>query len=164
MSGQPNRMTPDGEREFIITRVVDAPRALVFQSWTEREHLMQWWGLKTWTSTYCTVDLRPGGAWHYCFRSPEGQESWGKATYHEIATPERLVYTDAFSDAEGNIIPPRMLTTVTFAEQDGKTLVTLAIRFDTEPDRDRVLGMGMAAGMAETLDCLDQHLLALTSR
>jgi uncharacterized protein YndB with AHSA1/START domain len=160
MTGPESSMTQDGEREFVTTRVVDAPRELVFNSWTEREHLLQWWGLKTWKSTYCTVDLRPGGTWHYCFRSAEGQESWGKATYHEITPPERLVYTDAFSDADGSVFPPQMLHTVAFAEQDGKTLVTLTIRFETEADRDKILGMGLAEGLAETLDCLEEHLAA----
>jgi uncharacterized protein YndB with AHSA1/START domain len=164
MTGPPSSSTPDGERELVTVRVVDAPRALVFQSWTEREHLMRWWGLNTWRPAYCTVDLRPGGAWHSCFRSAEGQESWGKATYHEITPPERLVYTDAFSDAEGRVLPPRMRFTVTFADQDGKTPVTLTIRFETEAERDTVLGMGLAGGLAETLDCLEAHLAALARR
>jgi uncharacterized protein YndB with AHSA1/START domain len=157
-------MNPDGEREYVTTRTVNAPRELVFKAWTERDHLMQWWGLKTWRPTYCTVDLRPGGTWHYCFRSTEGQESWGKATYHEITPPERLEYTDAFSDPQGSVLPPRMHNIVAFAEQDGKTLITLTIRFETETERGKILGMGMAAGLAETLDCLEEHLAAFASR
>jgi uncharacterized protein YndB with AHSA1/START domain len=164
MTGPPSSTTLDGEREFVMMRLVDAPRALVFETWTEREHLMEWWGLKTWRATYCTVDLRLGGIWHYCFRSPEGQESWGKATYQEITPPARLVYADAFSDAEGRVIPPRTLVTVTFADQDSKTLVTMRIRFETAADRDTAAGMGLAEGLAETLDCLEEHLAALASR
>ena len=94
--------TLPSEREFVVERVFDAPRELVWQAWTEPEHLAHWWGPQGWTLPVCTVDFRPGGIWHYCMRGPEGEESWGKATYREIVEPERIVYLDAFADEAGN--------------------------------------------------------------
>jgi uncharacterized protein YndB with AHSA1/START domain len=124
------------ERELVITRVLDAPRSLVFKSWTEPERLMRWWAPKGFTTPFCKIDLRVGGVFHYCMRSPEGRDIWGRGVYREITPPALLVYTDAFADADGNPVPPAhygmssghpadTLVTVTFAEHDGKTTLTL---------------------------------------
>jgi uncharacterized protein YndB with AHSA1/START domain len=124
------------EQELVITRIFDAPRELVFKAWTEPERLMRWWAPKGCTTPFCKVDLRVGGAFHYCIRMPEGRDIWGIGVYREIVEPERIVYTDAFADAEGNVVPPthycmslshppETLVTVTFAEHGGKTKLTL---------------------------------------
>ncbi len=124
------------EQEIVITRVFDAPRELVFKAWTEPERLMRWWGPKGFTTPFCTVDLRAGGIFHYCMRSPEGRDFWGKGVYREIVAPERIVYLDSFADETGNTVEParygmspehpvETLVTVTFTERDGKTEVTL---------------------------------------
>lgn len=155
MTGVPR---DESDREIVFTRVFDAPRELVFQTWTDPRHLAQWWGPSGWTLPVCNVDLRPGGVWHYCMRSPDGQESWGKAVYGEIVEPERLVYVDAFSDAQGSTIPPQMLVTVTFEEQDGKTLMTMRTLFESAADRDAVIEMGVIPGMNQTLDRLEELL------
>jgi uncharacterized protein YndB with AHSA1/START domain len=156
-----NQATGATQHDIVITRTFDAPRDLVFKAWTDCDHLMQWWGPRQWPLWKCTLDLRPGGVWHYCMRSSEGQEAWGRAVYREIAGPERLVYTDTFSDADGSIIPPEMLTTVTFTGQQARTLVTIHTVFKSAADRDAVIDMGMEQGMAETLDRLAEHLATL---
>jgi len=123
-------------RDLVITRVFDAPRELVFKAWTEPERLMRWWAPSGCTTPFCTVDLRVGGAFHYCMRMPEGQDIWGIGVYREIVEPERIVFTDAFANAEGNPVPPahygmsashpaETLVTVTFAEHEGRTKLTL---------------------------------------
>lgn len=158
---QVNEATTDvSERELVMERVFNAPRELVFKAWTEPEHLAHWWGSKGWTLPVCTVDLRPGGEWHYCMRGPEGEESWGKATYREIVPPERLVYVDAFSDAEGNVNPalPQMVIAVEFFEHEGQTKVVSRSLFATVEERDTVLAMGAVEGMNETLDRLEAYL------
>jgi uncharacterized protein YndB with AHSA1/START domain len=96
--------TNAGERELVITRIFDAPRELVFKAWTKPERVKRWWGPNGWTLPVCKIDLRPGGVWRYCMRSPEGQDSRGKAVYHEIVELERNGYTDTFADEEGNPI------------------------------------------------------------
>jgi len=90
------------EREIVITRVFDAPRDRVFKAWTEPERVMRWGGPNGFTTPVCKIDLRPGGVFHNCMRSPEGRDFWSKGVYREIVAPERIVCTDFFSDAEGD--------------------------------------------------------------
>ena len=154
-------VTTPSDREFEFTRVFDAPRELVWKAYTEPEHLKKWWGPTDFTTPHTTVDLRPGGVWHYCMRGPDGTESWGRAEYQEITPPERLVYEDAFSDKDGNVYPPKMLITVTFADEAGKTRVSGRTLFASKEERDKVIEMGMVEGMTQTLDKLDELLAQL---
>lgn len=128
-------MTP-AEPELVITRVFDAPASLVFRAWTEPEHFVRWWGPNGFTTPVCKIDLRPGGAWHVCMRSPDGRDYWSKGIYREIVAPKRIVTTDYFSDEAGNLVQPtqyglpadwpaEMLLTVTFVERAGKTTLTV---------------------------------------
>lgn len=146
------------QNESVITRVFDAPRHLVYQVWTQPEHIMRWWGPKGFTAPVCKLDLRPGGEFLFCMRSPEGQDFWSKGTFREIVAPERIVYVDAFADANGNEVPAShyglgedwpeaTLVTVTFAQQGSKTKVTLVHAGIPESDA----GMTVA-GWNETLD------------
>ena len=120
-------------REFVLTRVFDAPRELVFKAWTESERLARWGGPKGFTWVSAQLDLRPGGVFHYCMRSSDGREMWGKFAYREIRAPERIVFVFSFSDEEGNTVrapfspdwPLEVLNTVTFAEHQGRTTLTL---------------------------------------
>lgn len=134
-TGKSPATTPGGE-DLIITRVFDAPRKLVWTAWTEPESMMRWWGPKGFTCPVCRIDLRVGGAYLNCMRSPEGQNYWSTGVYREIIPPERLVCTDCFADEQGNVVPAthygmsadfplEMLVTVTFEEEQGKTKFTL---------------------------------------
>ncbi len=133
-------------KEFVISRVFDAPRDKVWKAWTEVERLKQWWGPKGFVVTHCKVDLRPGGIMHYCLRMPDGNEMWGKFVYREIVKPERLVFVNSFSDKDAGIAvhpmsvnwPREMLSTVTFEEQGGRTKLTVQwIPLDTSTDLER---------------------------
>lgn len=152
--------TGSPERTFVIERIFDAPRELVWQVWTDSEHVAQWWGPKDWTLPFCKMDFRPGGVWHYCMRGPGGEESWGKAVYQEIIEPERIVFTDVFSDAEGNVNEgmPSMLTTVLFLEHEGKTKLISQTQFTSGAELERVLAMGMAEGSTQMWDRLEAYL------
>ncbi|MBI2752000.1 MAG: SRPBCC domain-containing protein [Betaproteobacteria bacterium] len=118
---------------FAISRVFDAPRDLVWKAWTEPERLKYWWGPKGFKIISCTVDLRPGGVFHYGMRTPEGQEMWGKFIYREIVRPERLVFVVSFSDEKLGVArhpwnpswPLEMLSTVTFEAQGARTKITV---------------------------------------
>jgi uncharacterized protein YndB with AHSA1/START domain len=90
------------ERELVITRILDAPRDVVFRAWTERDRVARWWGPQGFVTTYCDMDIRPGGAFRVCMRSPEGAEHWKQGIYREIVAPERLVFTFAWEDARAN--------------------------------------------------------------
>lgn len=158
------------EIELVITRTFNAPRELVFKMFTEAEHLKHWWGPKGFTMNIATFDLRPGGIFHYSQRSPEGQEMWGKFDYREIAEPEKLVFTNSFSDEEGNTVrapfsaswPLEILNTYTFTEEEGKT--TLYMRgTPVNPTEDELATFAASQemvkkGFAGTLDQLDEYL------
>jgi len=153
-------------RTLVLERTFNAPRELVFKAFSEAEHLKNWWGPKGWTLPVCNIDFRPGGTWHYCMKCADesveyyGQESWGIGVYHEIVAPERIVYVDSFSDAEGNISKemPETLVTMDFIEEDGKTKIISSSQYASEEALQTVLGMGMLAGITETWDRLEQHL------
>jgi uncharacterized protein YndB with AHSA1/START domain len=124
MAERTNVAAKTDERELVITRVFDAPPRLVFKAWTEPEHLVRWWGPRGFTTPSCKMDVRPGGAFRFCMRSPEGVDHWLQGTYREIVDPERLVCTWAWEDADGKLGPETLLT-VTLAEHRGKTKLTL---------------------------------------
>ena len=122
--------------ELTITRTFNAPRALVWRACTEPELYRRWWGPEHFTCPAAHIDLRVGGKYLACMRSPDGQDFWSGGVYKEITPPERLVYTDCFTDADGNVVPAshygipgdfplEMVVTVTLVEQDGKTVMTL---------------------------------------
>jgi uncharacterized protein YndB with AHSA1/START domain len=121
------------DNELVITRSFDAPRELVFKVWSEVEHLKNWWGPKEFKIGVAELDFRPGGFFHYNMQSPDGYEMWGKFVYHEIESPEKIVYVNSFSDPEGNIVrapfsatfPLEIRNLLTFTEVEGKTTITL---------------------------------------
>jgi uncharacterized protein YndB with AHSA1/START domain len=116
-------------KDFVITRTVDAPRDLVWKAWTEADRLKQWFGPKGFTMPTCNLDLRPGGTFLYCLRTPEGQEMWGKWIFREIVKPERITLIQHFSDKNGGITrhpfapdwPRETLSTMTLTESAGRT-------------------------------------------
>ncbi len=97
--------TKANPQDLVITRIFDAPRELVWQAWTEPEPVKRWWGPRNFTSPVVKIDLRVGGKYLNCMRSPEGKDYWSTGTYKEIVPAERLVVTDSFSDEKGNIVP-----------------------------------------------------------
>jgi len=147
--------------ELVLTRMFDAPRELVFASYSSCEHLRNWWGPRRWPMAECSIDFRVGGVWHYCLRGPnEGDESWGRSVFREIVEPERIAYTDAFSDADGHVDEsmPQTEGSVDLEDVDGRTRLTLRAKYPSSADLEKVLHMGMEAGISETLDRLDEHL------
>ena len=158
-------------RPFIISRVFDAPRERVWQSWTEVERLEQWWGPKGFVVTHCKLDLRPGGLMHYCLRAPDGSDMWGRFAYREIAKPERLVWINSFSDKDGGVTvhpmmpgwPREMHTTVTFKDLGSKTEVTVAwvpVEGSTELERQTFEAgrPSMTMGWTGTMEQFDAYL------
>ena len=90
-------------KPFVTSRTFDEPRDLVWKAWTERDRLMQWFGPTGFTMSRATLDFRPGGVFHYCLRTPDGKDMWGKFVYREIVPPERLVWVHSFSDEKGGL-------------------------------------------------------------
>jgi uncharacterized protein YndB with AHSA1/START domain len=144
------------EQELVVERQFTASRTLLFQVFTQPEHLKRWWAPQPYTVPICTIDLRPGGIWHYSMRSPEGQDHWARSVYREIVPPEKLVYTSTFADEYANPIEgmPEHLTTVIFTEEAGKTRVSAHIQFASAADLKIAIEMGMLQGMNMTWDDL----------
>lgn len=124
------------QHELIIVRTFNAPRKAVWQAWTEAEHLMRWWGPQGFTAPDCRVDLRVGGSYLFCMRSAAGEDFWSTGVYREIVPFERLVCSDSFADATGNVVPAshygmaeafplELQVTVTFEGDADITLMTL---------------------------------------
>jgi uncharacterized protein YndB with AHSA1/START domain len=147
------------EPTITITREFDAPRQLVFEAWTNPEHVQHWYGPSQLTFTVCEIDLRPGGRWRYVLRAPDGSEHGFSGEFREIVVPERLVYSEGYEAMPGH----DYLVTLTFDERDGRTTITSLGRYRSFEDRDGHVASGMQAGMRETLDRLAQHLVHLSS-
>ena len=157
-------------REFVISREFGVSRDFMFKVWTDPEHMQRWWGPKDFKVIYSKMDLRPGGSYHYCMRTPDGHDMWGKFVYREIVKPERIIFVNSFSDEKGGLTrhpmspswPLEMLSTITFAEHAGKTTVTVrwAPLNPTEEERKTFEGGfdSMRNGWSGTMDQLAAYL------
>lgn len=163
------------KNEVIFTRVVDAPRGLVFKAWTDPRQVAEWWGPHTFTNPVCEMDVRPGGTYRIVMRSPDGVEYPLKGIYREVVEPERIVYTQNLGECPaewkdllkkelekaGRKLVLESLMTVRFEEQGGKTKLTIQTRFDSVALRDAMLKMKMAEGWVESLQRLEQNLVRI---
>jgi len=149
--------TTPSELEIVMTRVVDAPPALVFEAWTSPEHLPNWMtGPEGWTMPVCEVDLRPGGAWRFVWRRDDGSEMEMSGLYREIAPPERLVSTESWGGDW-----PETVNTVVLTEEDGKTTITQTVAYPSLEARDAALQTGMKEGVSISFDRLADYLRTL---
>jgi len=145
-------VTPDHPLE--ITRTLDAPRELVWQMWTEPQHLAPWWGPKGSTLPVWTADLRPGGSYHFTMRGPDGNDYWNRGVYREVVPPKRLVMEGAWTDAEGHPTSPVMMTIVILEDENGKTkLILRGSGFESAPARDSHRG-GWTSSFERLVDYL----------
>jgi uncharacterized protein YndB with AHSA1/START domain len=135
----------EARSEVTVTRIFDAPRALVFEAFTSPEHLKRWWGPHGFTVHVCEMEARVGGAWHIRMRSPQGVEDRQRGVIREIVAPERFVFTYAFEDESGRR-GHETIVTVTFADVGNKTEVTVhqGIFESVEVRDDHVRGWGEA--------------------
>lgn len=157
----------ENDRWLVLERVFAAPRDLVFKMFKEPEHLKRWWGPRGWELPVCHIDFRPGGVWHYCMKCVDqnqgqfyGMESWGKAVYKEIVEPEKIVYVDYFSDAQGheNDAMPSTKVTMEFIDLGGKTKLVSLGEYASAEALKTVMDMGMLQGITETWDRLEERL------
>jgi uncharacterized protein YndB with AHSA1/START domain len=142
------------DREVMITRVVDAPRKLVWDAWTNPEHVPRWMtGPEGWTMPVSKIDLRPGGRWHMVWRRTDGTEMPMSGAYREVAPPERLVSTESWGPDW-----PETVNTLTLSEKGGKTTITQTILYPSKEARDAALKTEMKDGMDQSFDRLDEYL------
>jgi uncharacterized protein YndB with AHSA1/START domain len=144
--------TTPSDREIALTRLFDAPRRLVVEAMTKPEHVRRWWGIldDEHSVTVCEIDFRPGGAWRFVGRGPKGDYAF-HGVYREIAAPERCVFTEIFEpfpDVES-------VVTSILTEENGKTRLSVTVRYPSVAVRDMVLGTGMARGASISYDRLE---------
>jgi uncharacterized protein YndB with AHSA1/START domain len=159
-------------KPFILTRTFDAPRKLVWEVFTQAEHLKHWMG-PTGQLSHATVDLRPGGIFHYGMAMPNGDVMWGKWIFKEIVPPEKLVVIVAFSDADKGETrhpmapswPLETLSTTTLTEKDGKTHMRLEwSAYNATAEEQAVFDAshdGMTQGWSGTMNALEAYLKTL---
>ncbi|MDR3621988.1 MAG: SRPBCC family protein [Paludisphaera borealis] len=149
--------TTPSDREIVMTRVFDAPRRLVFEAWTNPEHLPRWMlGPGGWTMPVCEIDLRPGGMWRFVWRGVDGAEMEMSGVYKEVTPPDRLVSTESWGGDW-----PETLKTLTLSEEDGKTTVTSTVLYPSKEARDAALQTGMKEGVNGSFDRLAEYVQTL---
>jgi uncharacterized protein YndB with AHSA1/START domain len=160
----------DAATEFEFSRTFDASREDVWNAFTQPEHLKHWWGTPGTTIEIARHELKPGGMFHYRMKFPDGRAMWAKFIFQEIIAPERLVWLNGFSDEHGGLtrnpwvptFPLQTLNTVTLAEQEDKTLLTITVvPFNTIDEELRVFAggiTGMKAGFGASFKVLENYL------
>jgi uncharacterized protein YndB with AHSA1/START domain len=144
---------------IIAVREFDAPRDLVFEAWTDPEHLAQWWGPHGFRTTTSSFDMRPGGVWRFVMHGPDGRDYQNRITYDEVVRPERIVYRHG---GGADVEPVRFTTTVTFDDLGGKTRITMRMDFPSADERARVIReYGADKGLVETLARLSGYVAAM---
>ncbi|HEX9824255.1 MAG TPA: SRPBCC domain-containing protein [Actinomycetota bacterium] len=139
------------QRELTLTRIIDAPRELVFKAWTEPEQVAKWWGPDGFTAPVVELDPRPGGALRVDMQGPDGVVYPNTGEFLEVVEPERLVVTTRLLDGDGNVLVEDV-NTITFEDEGGKTKVTVHARvIKATPEAAEALE-GMDDGWNQTLD------------
>ena len=145
------------QNELTLTRIIHAPRALVWKVWTDSQHMAQWWGPRGFTNPVCRLDVRPGGSIRIDMRAPDGVVYPMTGTYNEIVEPRLLVFTSDALDKNGKPLF-KVFNTITFAEQDGNTkLIMHASVSNITPEAAPYLA-GMETGWTQSLERLENFI------
>ena len=145
-----NTKSETSDRELVSTRLVPAPRALVWRVWTDPHHLAQWWGPNGFTNTIRQMDVRPGGRWSLIMHGPDGTDYPNESVFVEVTEPERVVYD--------HVCAPFYRSTTTFADEKGQTRVTVRMVFSTAKEfDDSVKKYGAAEGLEQNLERMKAH-------
>ena len=156
MVARDNQETAMADREIVLTRVLDAPRDLVWRAWTEPDHLIKWWGPDGFTNTFHEIDIRPGGVWRFVMHGPDGVDYDNKVVFLEVVRPERMVFDHGSGDDDAGAM---FRATVTFEAEGAGTKITLRSLFPTAEARDRaVREYGAIEGGNQTLARLAEYL------
>jgi uncharacterized protein YndB with AHSA1/START domain len=153
MLGSLSVVADPGKPTIVMTRLFDAPPAVVFEAWTKPEHVAQWWDPAGRPLAVCEIDLRPQGAFRWVNRQADGTEHEFAGIYREIRTPELLVFTARTSPSG-----PESVGTLIFRENKGQTEFSMTIECSSVEHRDAMIKMRVDAGTARTLENLSAYL------
>lgn len=157
-------------KEFVISRLLDAPRERVWRAWTDQKEMDQWFGPKGMATVQSKGEFKAGGVRLVAMKGPDGKVGWNRAAYREITPPSKLVWVTSFSDENGGLTrhpmaptwPLEMLTTVILEEKEGKTLLTvrwMPINSSDEENQTFMAGFeGMKGGWGGTFERLEEFL------
>lgn len=149
-------MSSTADREILQSRLLAAPRDLVWQAWTDPKQVVQWWGPRGFSTTNHEMSVTPGGVWRFVMHGPDGTDYKNKIVFIEVVQPERLVYRHAGEDDTKDV---KFHVTVTFEAQGRKTLLTMRSLFETARERDDVVTKyGAIEGGRQTLERLAAHV------
>lgn len=155
------KFNAQGEREIAMTRVFDAPRALVYDAFCKPELFKRWLlGPPGWSLPVCEIDLRVGGAMRFVWRAPDGKEMGMRGVYREIVPQERVVYSEVFDDWPTT----ESLVTTSWAEHDGKTTLSITIGYPSREIRDAIAATGMEQAVAANYERLADLLASTPAR
>lgn len=144
-------------RELGISRLLNAPRELVWEVWTNPEHIKHWWGPSGFTNTISEMSVMPGGVWEFIMHGPDGTDYKNKHIYKEVVKPERLVLE--------HVTGPKFLMTVTFEAQGNKTLVTMHSVFESAGQLEEVIRVFKAdVGMKQNVDRMEDYVNNLNNK
>ena len=156
-------LTLPTDEQILITTEFDAPKHLVYKAFTTPELVKRWWHAKRGEMTVCEIDLRVGGKWRYAMVTDDGFEVGFHGEYREVVPNERVVSTEIYeglpegvSDEEGATV-----NTATFAEEDGRTTLTILVQASNRTSRDAIIESGMEDGLQDALDLLEQVAISL---
>jgi uncharacterized protein YndB with AHSA1/START domain len=143
------------DRELNFRRLVNAPRALVFEVWTDPKHIIKWWGPNGFTNTIHAMDVRIGGKWSFIIHGPDGTDYPNCIVYQEVVKPSKLVFLHGADENDPNAFH----VTVMFDEEAGKTLIQMRVVFVSKADKDfKVDVVGAIEGNRQTMDKLEAYL------
>ncbi|MGD0719490.1 MAG: SRPBCC family protein [Roseiarcus sp.] len=151
----PAAATEPGDRDLLLTRLIDAPREKLYRAWTEPDLLKQWFAPLPYTTPVAELDVRPGGASYIVMRGPDGVDLPNRGVYLEVVPGERLVFTNAYVRAWEPSEKPFMTAIVTFADEGGRTRYTALVRHWTLADRQTHEQMGFHRGWGQAADQLE---------
>jgi uncharacterized protein YndB with AHSA1/START domain len=153
-------VTLPAEDQILITREFDAPKHLVYEAWTTPELVRRWWNARRGEVTTCEIDLRVGGTWRYVMVTEDGTEVGFHGEYREIVPNERMVSTEVYEGVpDGDAAPT--VNTMTLAEADGRTTLTILVQAPSKEVRDAIVDSGMEAGMQDAMDLLEEVAISL---
>lgn len=138
-------------RELMIARLLNAPRELVFEVWTNPEHIKHWWGPTGFTNTIAKMEVRPDGVWEFVMHGPDGTDYKNKSVYVEVVKPERIVFD--------HVSGPKFRVTVTFEDRGDKTFLTWRMLFESAEELQQVVKVFKAdEGLKQNIVKLEEYL------
>ncbi|GAA4300230.1 SRPBCC family protein [Compostibacter hankyongensis] len=152
-----NEKSSTADRELRISRLLNAPVALVWEVFTDPDHIRNWWGPDGFTNTIFNMEVRPGGEWHFIMHGPDGTDYENKNVFKEVVLHQRIVFE--------HVSYPRHITTVTFESQDDKTMMHWHMLFDNREEFIEVIRThGAKEGLSQNVAKLDVYLTHLAEK